>query len=173
MAPHYFSCPNRRRGAAVGEPTIEVLGVYRPRITDEMFREQFRILYGREASKTNPGDNERACREYMDSVVLIEVAVKNRDRGFDMGDFTQSGDDVSRDNWQVAWAERFLSSDGSEVVVEQFGKPPATGDLRVAFYLHFWDPAKALRSSYGDIMCPAPTQIPERLAKLVPYELLD
>ena len=155
------------------EPTIEVLGVYRLRVTNEMFREQFRILYGRDAAVWFPGKNERRCREWLESAVLIEVMVSNRDERFDMGAFTQRRDDLPRESWQVAWAEAFLSADGTARVVKQFGEAPASGDLRIAFYVHFWDSAKPLCSSYGDIKCPSPTPMPERLEKLVPYELLD
>jgi len=40
--------------------------------------------------------------------VLIEALVENRDERFSIGDFSQAQDGVVRDNWQVAWAERFL-----------------------------------------------------------------
>jgi len=157
----------------MGEPAIEVLGVYRPRITEDMFREQFRILYGRAPSETDPGEREHNCRTCLDSAVLVEVVVKNRDERFDVGHFAQRRDGLKRDNWQVAWAEAFLSADGTELVVERFGEVPASGNLRVAFYVHFWDPAEPLNTSYGDIACPLPAAMPERLEKLVPYELLD
>jgi len=48
---------------------------------------------------------------------------------------------------------------------------PKSGDLRIAFYFHYFDPAKPLMSSYGDLICPAPNVMPERLVRLVPYEL--
>jgi hypothetical protein len=164
---------NRSQGAVMGEPTIEVLGVYRLRVTEDMFREQFRILYGQDPSASNPGPNERDCRESLESVVLIEVAVSHRDGRFAMRDFTQRRDDLPRDSWQSAWEEAFLTADGINRLAVPFNKTPAGDDLRIAFYLHFWDPSKPLCSSYGDVVCPQPAEIPERLEKLVPYELLD
>jgi hypothetical protein len=157
----------------MGEPRIDVLGVYRPRITDEMFREQFRILYGRDASASNPGKDERDCRKTLESAVLIEVLVNDRDDRFDVGHFTQRQDGVARENWQVAWAEAYLSADGTALVGKQFGTPPASGDLRIAFYLHSWDPTKPLSTSYGDVICPAVTPGTDRLKELVPYALMD
>jgi hypothetical protein len=157
----------------MGKPTIEVLGVHSLRVTDEMIREQFRILYGRDPSERSPGDDERHCRAQLESVVLIEVLVRDRDSRFNVNHFAQRREGFDRDNWQVAWAETYLSADGTTVVVEQFGEMPVSGDLRLAFYIHFWDSAKPLYSSYGDVVCPAPSAMPERLEKLVPYELVD
>jgi len=157
----------------MAEPTIEVLGVYRLRVTEDMFREQFCTLYGRDPSPSKPGEEERNCRECMESAVLIELLVKNRDGRFDAGDFAQRPEGLAKSDWQVAWAEAFLSADGAELIVERLGETPPAGDLRIAFYLHFWDPDEPLWSSYGQVMCPEPIAMPERLERLVPYELLD
>ena len=61
--------------------------------------------------------------------------------------------------------------DGESLAVEHFDPTPQSGDLRIAFYFHYFDPGKPLMSSYGDLICPAPAAMPERLARLVPYQL--
>jgi hypothetical protein len=77
--------------------------------------------------------------------------------------FCQEGSD------QAAYGEVFLSEDGCAAIPE--GAEPAGGSaLRVAFYLHFVDPAKALNTSYGHVALPPFGAMPPRLAKLVPYE---
>jgi hypothetical protein len=43
----------------------------------------------------------------------------------------------------------------------------------MAFFIHYWNPAKDLLTSYGAIRCPAVAKMPERLQKLIPYETLD
>ena len=153
------------------EPAVEVLGVYRVVATDELLREKLELWHGRDGIPTGKGRiaAERYYREEIESAVLIEAIIRNRDERFDVGHFSQRVEDVPRANWQVAWAEAFLTIDGMSLAVERRKDPPATGDLRLAFFIHFWDSRKPLLSSYGDIRCPKPTPMPERLEKLVPY----
>jgi hypothetical protein len=112
-------------------PEIEVLGVYRLPVTEKLFREQFDILYGYRMSKQQRAEAERQCREQLDSVVLIEARVRNRDNRFDVGQFTQSRDGVPVANWQVAYDEAFLSPDGESLAAERGTSPqsPATCGL--------------------------------------------
>ena len=152
---------------------IEVLGVYSLSVTDELVREQMEILYGDEMSATERVQAERRCREQLDSTVLVEAAVRHRDTRFSASDFTQPIEGVPEAEWQAAWAEAWLSADGEALQVDRWRDPPETGDLRVAFFLHFWDPGKPLRTSYGDVTCPPVEPMPERLARLVPYEPVD
>lgn len=162
------------------EPGIEVLGVYRLPVTEELFREQFDILHGEQfeglfgrMSKKKRAEAERQVREQLNSVVLIEAVVHERDDRFDVGEFTQPRDGVPKENWQAAYDEAFLSADGESLAVERGEPPPTPGDLRVAFYLHYWQPDKPLRSTYGDIACPPVEDMPGRLVRLVPYEPVD
>ena len=153
----------------MAEPKIEVLGVYKLPVTDEMFREQFNAMYGYPMSRFERVQAELQCREQLSSIVLIEVLVRDRDERFDMGQFTQAQDGVPRANWQAAWAETYLTPDGEALSAERWSEPPQSGDLRVAFFVHFWQPEKPLCTSYGEVGCPAVQEMPERLARMVPY----
>lgn len=157
----------------MNEPKIEVLGVHRLAVTEELFREQFDTLYGYPMSKEERAQAERQCREQLASIVLVEAIVRDRDERFDVGQFTQPQDGVPEESWQVAYAEGYLSPDGETLAVERWSEPPESGDLRVAFFMHFWQPNKPLRSSYGEVICPPVQEMPERLARLVPYEPVD
>lgn len=157
----------------MGDPVIEVLGVFRLNVTDELFREQLSILYPDDAPGIDRVAAARDVRKQLECVVLIEVLVRNRDDRFDAGDFAQPRDGVPRSDWQVAWAEAYLSPSGESLAVERWSPPPESGDLRVAFFLHYWDPTRPLLTTYGDIICPPPQAMPERLARLVPYEPVD
>jgi hypothetical protein len=154
----------------VAEPSVEVLGVYQVRATDALIQDRIQYSYSEDDVKTKEGRAaaERECREFLDSIVLIEVVIHGCDDRFDVGDFTQRIGD-NPDNWQVAYAEAFLAPDGEALASEHSHDAPADG-LRVAFFLHFWDSKRPLASSYGDIVCPAVTAMPERLERLVPYE---
>jgi hypothetical protein len=155
------------------EAEIEVLGVYSLRVTEQLFRKQFEILYDCPMSNSERSQAERNCREQLSSIVLIEATVRNHDDRFDVRHFTQPQDSVPVGNWQGAWAEAYLTSDGQSLSVERWSEPPRTRDLRVAFFMHFWQPDKALYTSYGEVQCPSVQEMPERLERLVPYEPVD
>lgn len=157
----------------MGKPFIEVLGVYRLPLTEELFQEQFKILYDYPMTPAERAQAERRCRDQLSSVVLIEVLVHNRDHRFDVGHFTQPQDGVPESNWQAAYAEAFLTLDGEAYVEDRWSGPPDSGDLRIAFFMHYWQPDKPLRTSYGDVPCPPVQEMPARLARLVPYEPVD
>jgi hypothetical protein len=155
------------------EASIEVLGVYRVAVTDDLLREQLDILYPPEGSSVDRAAAEHQVREQFSSTVLVEALVHNRDASFDIGDFTQPDERRPHDSWQAAYAEAFLSSDGEALVVDRWSPAPESGDLRVAFFIHYWDPGRPLRTTYGDVQCPPPHVMPDRLARLVPYEPVD
>jgi hypothetical protein len=70
-------------------------------------------------------------------------------------------------------AEAFLTPDGKALAAKRWSFDVPPGDLRLAFFLHVWNAATPLRTSYGDIRCPPPTAMPERLERLVPYQNVD
>ncbi|MBX3426398.1 MAG: hypothetical protein KF688_12020 [Pirellulales bacterium] len=142
-------------------------------MTDELLKEQTDLLHGADLSGDERRCAESHCREQLKSTVLVEAMVRGRDKQFDVGGFTQSQDGVSRENWQAAWAEAYLSQDGERLLAERWGDPPKVDDFRVAFFLHSWNAAKPLVTSYGEAGCPAVQRMPERLQKLVPYEPVD
>ena len=158
------------------KPSVEVLGVYRVRATDELIRERIEYSYpaDQKATVEDRIKAEQESREFLESVALIEALIHNRDKRFKVGDFTQRvGPGPTRDNWQVAWAEAYLTPDGEALAAERWGRDVPAGDLRVAFFLHFWDSSRSLATSYGDVSCPPVTAMPERLERLVPYENVD
>ena len=157
----------------MAQPTIEVLGVYSIPVTRDLLREQTDILYGADLLGAERRDSERQCREQLESTVLVEALVRSRGKRFNVGDFSQPVDGVPRENWQAAWAETYLSEDGERLLVERWGDAPKADTFRVAFFIHCWNPAAPLLTSYGEVRCPAVEKMPERLEKLVPYEPVD
>jgi len=157
----------------MAQPTIEVLGVYSLPVTDELLQEQTDILHGSDLTGAERRRAEGQCREQLESTVLVEVLVRACDNRFDVGGFSQPQDGMPRENWQAAWAEAYLSEDGERLLVERWGDPPKSDNFRVAFFIHYWKPAKPLLTSYGEVACTAVKQMPERLRRLVPYEPVD
>ena len=154
-------------------PTISILGIFRLPVTDELVAEQCDVLYGRLKKKSRRYIAEQLCRKQLSSTVIVELLVENRDSTFRTSEFKQPVDDQPEENWQVAWAEAYLTSDGESLLVPRWDGPPDSEKLRVAFFIHYWNPQKPLLTSYGRISCPEPTEMPERLLRIVPYEITD
>ena len=150
----------------MGEPTIQILGVYQVEPTETLFRQAMELKYGGlKLSQSQRHQAESSVRGEISSIVLIEVLVVNRDNRFALGDFTQPGSD------QAAYDEAFLSLDGT-TVLSRF-RPPEVEPLRLAFFLHYFDPNKPLTTSYGQLPVPPMQKMPERLQALLPYQPID
>jgi hypothetical protein len=64
---------------------IEVLGVYRLAVTMRLLQEQVANLYGYEMSDAQRRQAQRQCKQQLESIVLIEVLVKNPDKSYVVG----------------------------------------------------------------------------------------
>jgi hypothetical protein len=105
------------------EPTLTVIGVYRPVISEETWREQFQVT----------GD-EHTTREHFEKLVLIEALVEGLTGRFDFSKFGQvlSGYRDHPDNMQVGYDEGLLSADGEHLIQRRMHCVQGTGCLRFA-----------------------------------------
>jgi hypothetical protein len=74
-----------------------------------------------------------------------------------------------RRHLQRAYDEALLSAVGNTLIDRRMKCVYGTGDLRFAFYLHFFDPARPHESPYGLVECPTIQPVPVQLKILVPY----
>jgi len=141
-------------------PSLKVVGVYRPVISAETWREQLRVT----------GD-QQATREHFEKLVLIEAVVDGLTGHFDFSKFGQelSGYLDYPDNMQVGYDEGLLSADGESLIQRKMHCVQGTGPLRFAVYLHFYDPNRPLQWEGGEVSCPPPQEAPIRLMMLMPY----
>ena len=147
-------------------PSIELIGVYQVEFTKELFEKAWEMKYGgTNLSQKQEQEARQYVQEELSSIVLIEVIVKKPDDSFDIGDFLQTNSD------QTAYDEAFLTLDGSNVI-SRFQQPNDT-ELRIAFFLHFFDPAHPISTSYGELYVNEIKEMPARLADLIPYEPID
>jgi hypothetical protein len=115
---------------------------------------------------------EDDLRHHMDDAALFEVQVTNPDAKFRIDDFVQADPSRPKEQWQVAWEEKFLTTDGETLIHTDRGrKLPEAGQYRVAFVIHFWKSGLPLNSSYGELHAPPVQPLPERLWRLAPYDL--
>lgn len=104
---------------------------------------------------------------------LLEVRIIDSP-GFDIREFTQDVPGQPERNWQVPYDERVLSAGGDEIVPTRWPTPPEvlSGDVRLVFFMHYLDLSRPLRTPFGEIPLPEPSEQPERLA-MVEYEGRD
>ena len=73
----------------------------------------------------------------------------------------------------MAYDERVLNDAGDVVLTEPFelARRPdlLQGDVRLVFFMHYLDPSRALRTPFGDLQLPHPSERPSRLARIT-YE---
>jgi hypothetical protein len=138
----------------MGQPTLEILGIYHPPITIETFAAQCE-LYG----------DENDTRLHFAMLVLIEALVHGLSQ-LKLDDFEQENPDYGK---QTAYDGALLSRDGNSVIERGNGSVSGEPPLRCVFYLHYFDPNCRLRWTYGEVECPPVEEMPERLQTLVRY----
>jgi len=131
----------------------------KPEIPSSVYREQWQIT-----------ESDSATDAHFEKLVLVEAVVSYADERFTMKDLGHSVDVPGfRRHVQRAHDEALLSAVGNTLIDRRMKCVYGTGDLRFAFYLHFYDPARPLESPYGLVECPTIQPVPVRLKILVPY----
>ena len=141
-------------------PNLKVIGVYRPAISEQTWREQWQVT----------GDDQ-ATREHFDKLVLIEAVAEGLSGAFDFSKFGQMQPDHPDDPryMQVGYDEGLLSADGESLIRRQMHCVQGTGSLRFAVYLHLYDPERPRKWQGGEVTCPSVEEAPVRLMMLMPY----
>ena len=151
---------------------IEVLGVYALSADDARFRKFFCEYCGVNHIDGDLRDYDEQLFENAHNAALIEITVEDARHEFDAGLLAQENPTQPPSMWQVAWNEAYLTEDGESIATDRpqsAASRPAK--LRVAFYIHCF--AEHPMISYAGTLIPLPaaTTLPERLWRLVPYEL--
>jgi hypothetical protein len=109
--------------------------------------------------------------EDVDGCYLIEAVVSDATSQPDFGLVTQPRDGHDRPDWQVAYDERLLDSEGrslqADLFVTRIDDWPS--EARVAFFFHDLDVGRPLSTPFGEVTLPSPSDRPTRLA-VVAYE---
>jgi hypothetical protein len=146
---------------------IDIIEIHPVLLTKAAIVESARLEFGE--GKSNFDDildlNDEEFADRFSDLYLIEVRIDNPDSQFDPGKFTQALPGFPRDSWQVAYDEKFLNDDGTEVI----DRPPSSMGLRMGFFFHFVELEEPLTTPYGILRLPVPTRMPERLKQLFRY----
>ncbi len=109
-------------------------------------------------------------------VHLVELLMRGIGPGFSFGSISQAIRGAAETRKQVPRREVLLDSRGEKVVVrttELSHRPEKLiGDCRVAFFIHYLDLKRPLKSPFGDISLPKPVPRPKRL-RAVRYQQPD
>lgn len=147
-------------------PKVQVVGIHNVAIDDALIKEAMDIKYPLDmCSEEQRRQAQPAVVAEMSSAVLVEVIIEGADERYTADDFSQPDCD------QAAYMETYLSRDGTSVISEY--DRPAGDFLRVVFFLHFFDATKPLKTSYGEVSVQTPTEIPQRLSRIIRYEPVD
>lgn len=145
---------------------LEVLGVYRPQISAETWREQWTITA-----------NDDLTRAHFEKLVLIEAEVEGMTEPLKMGRLgqmqpkrpTYGGGPVYPSHMQCGYDEGLLSLDGRALIERKMNCIHGTGRLRFGVYLQYYHPQKQLLWEFGEVTCPPVEDAPVRLLTLLPY----
>lgn len=101
---------------------------------------------------------------------LVELIVHDVEGPFDIGTITQEDGAVAASERQVPYAEKLLDVRG-DAVVHDFWDGPGNpsiwqGTMRLAFFLHYLDPALPLTTPFGEVPVRQPEPRPARLRHL-------
>ncbi len=138
---------------------VKILGVYRPEISEETYQEQSDAL----------GDDAQ-IKEHFAGLVLVEASALGVEGELDLvhlGQQPSTTDDPGY--FQCAYDEALLTADGEVLVDRRMGCVHGSGELRFAFYLHFFDLQRPIHFKGTDLQTPEVASAPERLVRLVPY----
>ena len=138
---------------------VKILGVYRPEISEETYQEQWDVM----------GD-DADTKEHFAGLVLVEASATEVEGELDLvrlGQQPSSTDDPNR--FLCAYDEALLTSDGEGLVDREMGCVHGSGELRFAFYLHYFDQQRPIQFRGIDLQTPEVVSAPERLVRLVPY----
>ena len=98
---------------------------------------------------------------------LIEIIIHNSSDVIDMSLFTQEIPSIEGSSRQVPYDDMFLNVDGTEIIgdvmLDGYEKQYWTGDIRIAFFFHYLDFLKPLKTPFGYLKLPGVTKKPNRL----------
>lgn len=133
--------------------SLNLIGIYGILVSDD----EMRFIADEVCAGMEEAEQEVA------GLVLVEIQVSDASEDFDVGLIHSEGSD------QAPWDEKYFSIDGHLLVGDGSKRPPS-GEFRVCFFLHRFDPESEIVSPYGHLKCVAVTEMPERLSKICIYE---
>ncbi len=110
------------------------------------------------------------CYDFNDEWYLVEMILDIPSSQIDWGGIVVPEKGVEKPNWQCAYMEQYLSSDGSEKICATYCEPDEDiRPCRVAFYIYKGS-GTVLHTPYGDLELDEGCETPERLKQIMEFE---
>ena len=110
------------------------------------------------------------CYDFNDEWYLVEMILDIPSSQIRWGEIAVPEKGVDKSNWQCAYMEQYLSSDGREKICGTYCEPE--GDIRpcrVVFFI-YKGAGTILHTPYGDFILDGSDGAPERLRQVVAFE---
>lgn len=133
--------------------SLRIIGVHPVVPTEGQFREALDIMFGEGLTGRPLAEAQAEVRGHFDGLFLVEIAVEPSGAEPEWTAITQPIEGQPSDNWQVPYDEHPIGDEGT----------------RWAFFLHYLDLKRPLRTPVGDHDLPEPTPMPAHL-KQIEYE---
>lgn len=154
----------------MGRGPVEVIGVHPILWTEELVQQSVQDKWGLTRGDARFEEAAMDARDELSSTVLIELVITAG--AIQVADLSQAPPEVRGPEDQAPWWERYLSRDGTSVLAE-LDPVDDNGAVRIAFFLHYFDPDRPLYAGAREIELPQLSPIPPRLASLCPYVVPD
>lgn len=129
--------------------SLRIRGVHPVVTTDRRFQEALELMYGKGLDGKRLAEATAAVCEHFEGLYLMEISVAPSGAEPDWSAITQPIEGRPSAGWQVPYDEQPIGDEG-------------TG---WAFYFHYLDLKRPLRTPVGDQDLPEPTPMPEHLKR--------
>lgn len=134
--------------------SIKILASHTLKPTAAELKEALEFMYGEDLEPDDFAQAKAQVAEHYAGLRLIILQVTPPDADIDFGAITQPVDDLPEENWQVPYDE----------------SPLDEADGTWAFFLHFTEDSRPLRTECGDLILPKPTPLPANLKARKKYD---
>lgn len=94
---------------------------------------------------------------------LIEVVIRNCSDRVDLAEITQDGSPLPRSEWQAPYDEHLVVQGELVSLWQPVAADVWHGDVRLAFFLHYVELDRPMRTPFGDVMLPRESPVPSHL----------
>lgn len=112
------------------------------------------------------------CYRFSDELILIEMLINDSSENIDFGEFVVPEQNLPESDWQCAYLEQYLNSEGTEKICDLYDEPEeAVIPCRIAFFIYKFDnQERKIITPYGTFSLEDLKPMPERLLKCIEFE---
>ena len=111
------------------------------------------------------------CYKFKWKWILVEMVIDEFSDKINLNHFLVPEDGRLKLDWQIAYLEQYLNTDGTEKICDLSETPqPSVRPCRIAFFIYKKRAGKVLRTPYGEFSIQEPKKLPERLKKIIEFK---